>query len=92
MDLSCLNLILAMSGTSLKKSMMRLRSGKDKLFLKLFYLSQYNLTLAMFRTSLMDRQAKKLQSVRDEGRFGEEPFNENSDEEDKEVREIFIGN
>ena len=55
-------------------------------------LSQFYLTLAMFRTSLMDRQAKKLQSVRDEGRFGEEPFNENSDEEDKEVREIFIGN
>ena len=40
----------------------------------------------------MDRQAKKLQSVRDEGRFGDEPFNENSDEEDKEGREIFIGN
>jgi len=39
------------------------------------------------RTSLMDRQAKKLQSVRDEGRFGDEPFNENSDEEDKEGTE-----
>ena len=41
----------------------------------------------------MDRQAKKLQTVRDEGRFGEESFPEASDEEeeDKEVRDIFIG-
>ena len=41
----------------------------------------------------MDRQAKKLQSVRDEGKFGEENFPDPSDEEEieKEVRDIFIG-
>ena len=41
------------------------------------------------RTSLMDRQARKLQAVRDEGRYGDEP--EGSEEEDKEVRDIFLG-
>ena len=41
------------------------------------------------RTSLMDRQARKLQTVRDEGRYGEEA--EGSEEEDKEVRAIFLG-
>ena len=41
----------------------------------------------------MDRHAKKLQSVRDEGKFGDENFPDPSDEEDteKEVRDIFIG-
>ena len=41
----------------------------------------------------MDRHAKKLQSVRNEGKFGDENFPDPSDEEDteKEVRDIFIG-
>ena len=38
------------------------------------------------RTSLMDRQARKLVSVREDGGYGEENFPEAaSDEEDKEV-------
>ena len=38
------------------------------------------------RTSLMDRQARKLTSVREDGGYGEENFPEAaSDEEDKEV-------
>ncbi len=46
------------------------------------------------RTSLMDRQARKLQAVRAEGRYGEEAEpseEEEEEEEDKEVRDIFLG-
>jgi hypothetical protein len=47
------------------------------------------------RTSLMDRQARKLQAVREEGRYGEEAEGaseeEEEEEEDKEVRDIFLG-
>jgi len=42
------------------------------------------------RTSLMDRQARKLQAVRDEGRYGDEPEG-SEEEEDKEVSDIFLG-
>ena len=38
----------------------------------------------------MDRQAKKLQSVREDGRLGEESFVE-GEEADKEVRDLFLG-
>ncbi|XP_023323298.1 REST corepressor 3 [Eurytemora carolleeae] len=40
------------------------------------------------RTSLMDRHAKKLQSVRDEGKFGDENFPDPSDEEDTEKETV----
>ena len=46
------------------------------------------------RTSLMDRQARKLGSVREDGGYGEEHFPEAvSDEDEKEVTEntIVIG-
>ena len=47
------------------------------------------------RTSLMDRQARKLVSVREDGGYGEEHFPETvSDEDDKEVTDdntIVIG-
>jgi len=39
------------------------------------------------RTSLMDRQARKLQTVRDEGGFGEETYPDASDEDEKEGEE-----
>jgi hypothetical protein len=42
------------------------------------------------RTSLMDRQARKLQAVREEGRYGDEAEGSEA-EEDKEVRDIFLG-
>ena len=58
----------------------------------LFKLSTPKLTLSFSwkktrtRTSLMDRQARKLTSVREDGGYGEENFPEAaSDEEDKEV-------
>jgi hypothetical protein len=43
------------------------------------------------RTSLMDRQARKLQAVRDEGRYGEDAEEGSEEEGDKEVRDIFLG-
>ena len=43
------------------------------------------------RTSLMDRQAKKLVAVREDGGYGEENFPETgSDEDDKEVENTII--
>ena len=37
----------------------------------------------------MDRQARKLQTVRDEGGFGEETYPDASDEDEKEARNDF---